>query len=274
MNNKILYSLMMLFSSISASMYMIVVGWVLYDISGNAFYSGMLIGVGFVPGLILNLFFGVMVDRLDRKKISIIGLGIMSFVFFLFMMAAYGNLLQIWLIFVFHLFLQTFNSMNRPAIQSLLVQLFSKKDYARVIGASTSLAEFGRVTGASLAGFLLVFLDTSTVLLIIFLASILAVICLFLIRVEGRHNLEHPNQQKPVLLDLKDGFSYLKDNKIVLHIIVIGFIGQLTLHSNTGLLPVYTTNYLQASSEIFGLLEGTFSVSAIVAGVIASWVLV
>ncbi len=273
MNQKVLYSLMMLFSSICSSMYMILVGWVLYEISGNAFYSGMLIGVGFIPGLVLNLYFGVMVDRLNRKKVALTGFSVTTFVFGMFFITAHLDVLTVGLIFLFHLILRTSASLTRPAIQALLVQLFSKKDYAKVIGISTSLSEFGWITGASAAGLLLAVINISTLIGIIVLISIFSMISLTLIKGEfKRGNGTKPNQS--VLFDLKDGYHYIKHNKIILYLIFIGFVGQLTLHSNAGLLPVYTKSYLGASSEVFGLLESVFSISAILAGLIASWMLV
>ncbi|QHE52684.1 MFS transporter [Pontibacillus sp. HMF3514] len=272
MNNKVLYSLMMLFSSMSGSMYMIVVGWLLYELSGNAFYSGMLIGIGFLPGLILNLIFGVIVDRLNRKRIALIGLSITTAVFLIFAITAELDMLHVWLLFMFHLILRSVHSMNRPALQALVVGLFSKKDYAKVIGISTSLSEFGMVTGASLAGVLLAILPDAEIILIIVMLSSLAIISLSIIKVENVNIKDTPVPQ-PFLTDLKNGYSYLKNNNIVLYLIIIGFVGQLTVHSNTGLLPVYTNSYLETSSKVFGLLEGTFSISAIIAGIFASWML-
>ncbi|MEH7194722.1 hypothetical protein V7074_15515, partial [Bacillus safensis] len=54
-----LYVLTVLFSSTSSSMYIIALTWILYETSGNAFYSGLIVGIGFIPGLLVNLFSGV-----------------------------------------------------------------------------------------------------------------------------------------------------------------------------------------------------------------------
>lgn len=63
-----LYVLTVLFSSTSSSMYIIALTWILYETSGNAFYSGLIVGIGFIPGLLVNLFSGVIIDRLNKKN--------------------------------------------------------------------------------------------------------------------------------------------------------------------------------------------------------------
>ena len=56
-------------SEFGRAMYFVTVTWVLYGITGDAVYTGVLVGLGFLPGVFLNLFFGVLVDRFDRKHL-------------------------------------------------------------------------------------------------------------------------------------------------------------------------------------------------------------
>ncbi|TCT19356.1 transmembrane secretion effector [Melghiribacillus thermohalophilus] len=273
LSRSLLYIVMILVSSIATSMYTIVVAWVLYEISGNAFYSGMLIGVGFLPGLLFNLFFGVFVDRFNRWKIALAGFSVSSLVFLVFTMTILTNVMEVWMILLFHAVIQLMNSMNRPALQAYLTQLFSRDQYAKMIGLSSSLSELGWIAGVSIAGFLLVVLGDAWMMGFIFFISLLALLCLSLLKSAGDQHEMQPIPHQSMLSELKNGFGYLLNHTTIAGMMIIGFVGQLVLHSNTGLLPVYTSSYLGESSHIFGLLEGTLSTGAIAAGVAASWAL-
>lgn len=107
----------------------------------------------------------------------------------------------------------------------------------------------------------------------IFFISLLALLCLSLLKSAGDQHEMQTIPHQSMLSEQKNGFGYLLNHTTVAGMMIIGFVGQLVLHSNTGLLPVYTSSYLGESSHIFGLLEGTLSTGAIAAGVAASWAL-
>lgn len=266
-----LYVLTVLFSSTSSSMYIIALTWILYETSGNAFYSGLMVGIGFIPGLLVNLFSGVIIDRLNKKKIIIISLSIQSLMILFLTIFIATNSLVVWTIITSHVIVQLLSSIIRPAMQALIVQTFSKKEYTKIIGISTSIGEIGWILGVSSTGFLFIFLDAVYIFLIILIISLLSLLSLSFIKSINVNSIQLEREKNSILFDLKDGFNYLLKNKIILGLFGIGCVGQLVLHSNTGLLSVYTKTYLGKPSFIFGLLEAALSTGAIVAGLIISW---
>ncbi|WHX86986.1 MFS transporter [Bacillus paralicheniformis] len=266
------YVLSVLFSSTSSSMYIIALSWILYETSGNAFYSGLMVGIGFIPGLLLNLFSGVIIDRLNQKLITVLCLSINSLVILFLTLFISTNSLAVWTIITFHVMLQLMSSIIKPAMQALIVQIFSKKEYTKVIGISASLGELGWIFGVSATGFLLIFLEEVYVFLIILIISLLSLLSLSFVKSINNNSMQLEQEKNSVLFDLKDGYNYLLKNKTILGLFGIGFVGQLVLHSNTGLLSVYTKSHLDKPSHIFGLLEAVLSSGAIIAGLVTSWV--
>lgn len=110
-------------------MYIIALSWILYETSGNAFYSGLMVGIGFIPGLLLNLFSGVIIDRLNQKLITVLCLSINSLVILFLTLFISTNSLAVWTIITFHVMLQLMSSIIKPAMQALIVQIFSKRVY-------------------------------------------------------------------------------------------------------------------------------------------------
>lgn len=54
--------------SAGAWVHQVTVGWLLYDLTGSGVLLGVLNGLRALPYLILGLFVGVIIDRLDRRK--------------------------------------------------------------------------------------------------------------------------------------------------------------------------------------------------------------
>ena len=259
-----------LFSSIASAMYTIFISWILYEISEDAFYSGFMVGIGFIPGILLNLFLGIFVDRYNRWKLVMLPLMGQTIVFSCILYFVITNNLSVTIIMGAHVIIQLMGSLIKPAIQAIISQIFEKEDYSKVIGTSTSLGELGWILGVSLTGVLLNTISDGSVVLIMVILNCISVISMYFLKFSYTPLISEENDKESVISDLKKGYKYLITNKIIIGLIGIGFVGQLILHSNLGLLPVYTKSVLFESSKVYGLLEIALSIGAIIAGFFAS----
>ncbi len=257
-------------SEFGRTMYFVTITWLLYEITSDPLYTGLLLGLGFVPGFVLNLFLGVMVDRYNRKKLTLVANAISSIaiLFLLVFLSIFVNLP--WVIITVHMVLQVCGSLFRPAIQAFMAENFEEELLPTIFSKASSTGIIGGLVGALVGGIVISKLSTSVTLLIVSMSLLLSSILLFMIKSKKRN----PRSLRPnhsIQRDIVDGFHYVKSNKLLLGLFVIMFTGQLVYHSSLGFLSVYTVTYLMRSATIYGILDATIAAGGIFAGLIGTW---
>ena len=259
-------------SSLGSSMYFIAVAWILYKMTSNATYTGLMVGMGFLPGVVLNLVFGVIVDKQNRKKLTVISLGIVTIVMIMLLLAMTGNILKPWMIILVHMIVQTFSSLFRTAQQAFITELYKKEDIPRIFSETGSAVSVGGLIGTSLCGAMLTIFPASIVMLFVCLTFAIGTVCMMLIKYVPSVNNSN-SSFKAGLIDLKDSFVYVHKNRLMYSLLLIMFVGQLVVHTCAGMLSVYTSSYLHGTSTLYGILECATSIGAIIAGITATSIL-
>ncbi len=233
-------------------------------------YTGVLVSVGFLPGLFLNLLFGVFVDRFNRRKLAIIALaiGVLAMMTLLLGSIFYGYLPL--LIIVVHMIVQISGSLFRPAVQALLAEIFPKEDLPKVFSKTSSFSIIGGIVGASIGGGILALTNGHVTLLIAVVSYMIAIVGLLIISYEPKKSEIGNRERNSILKDLKNGFQYLNDNRFLLFLFIVMFNGQLVFHTSLGFLSVYTLEYLNQSEATYGLLDVCFSLGGVLAAIYGS----
>ena len=130
MNIRIYYILVAYFlSEFGRAMYLIVIGWLLYELTKDPLYTGFLVSIGFLPGLILNLVIGVIVDRFNRKKLAVSASLISALDMILILFAIFTGTVKPWMIMGVHMLLQVMGSLFRLSMQAFVADAFEKINY-------------------------------------------------------------------------------------------------------------------------------------------------
>jgi DHA3 family macrolide efflux protein-like MFS transporter len=257
-------------SEFGRAMYFVSVTWVLYQLTSDPLYTGLLVGLGFLPGIVLNLFFGVIVDRFNRKTLSVLANVICTFSMAMLLFFFILNRIEPWLIIIVHMILQVSGSLFRPAIQAFIAECFEKEQLPKIFSQSSSSAIVGGLLGSSVGGMITSFVSVSGSMTIVTGSFAIASISLLTIKSKIKEKPEIIKRNS-IIKDIVDGFVYIKRNKFLIGLFIIMFNGQLVFHTSLGFLSVYTSEYLLKSATIYGLLDATISIGGVLAGLFGTW---
>lgn len=257
------------FTEFGRAMYFIVISWVLYNLTKDPSYTGLLVGLGFVPGLFLNMVIGVVIDRFDRKKLALFANLIITVAMLLALIAIGTGAVEVWMIVSVHMLMQLTGSLYRPSLQAFVTEAFKKEQLPKIFSQSGAASELGSMLGSSIGGLIVAYLSTTASMATVVFCYILATIALLLTKYETV--LVRGNKKVTVVSDLVGGFTYLKDNKFLLGLFAMMFVGQLVFHTSMGFLSVYVTEYLHKPVQIYGLMDATISIGGIAAGFLGTW---
>lgn len=139
--------------------------WLILSLVGTAAALGGLLLATALPGLFLILYGGVLVDRLDVRKLMIWTKLLLGFVAVGLAAMVEFSQVQYWQILVFAFLEGLVNAFDSPAFQAMVSRLVPRPDFQQALALSSTNFHFSRMLGPAIAGLLMVWHGPSLVFL-------------------------------------------------------------------------------------------------------------
>jgi MFS family permease len=250
--------------TIAISAQAIVIGWQVYslarqthDIKESAFLLGMIGLVQFVPLFLLTPIVGLIADTFDRRWIvrGTTAL-LMANAVMLGLLTQSGDLTLPFL-FLAAAFVGVARAFSGPAYSALAPNLVPRESLPTAIAVSSIAWQTGTIAGPSVGGVLYaIHPDVAYAVIAALFAFALAMI--FLI---GKVPQPPVQKHRRPLQRIADGFSYVRNNRLVLAAITLDLFVVL-LAGATALLPVYARDILHVGATGLGVLAAGMGIGA------------
>ena len=233
------------------------IAWELWLRTHEAFALGMVGLMQVIPVILLSLPAGHVADQYNRKRIVLVtelliglfvlGLGWLSY--------TQGPL---YLIYALLLGIGIARALNEPASSTLLPQTVPPHLFTNAATWSTSSWQFASISGPALAGLLIGFFSSVT---LIYLLDALAVVvfCIFLAMIKGRQLALA--EKSATWASLIEGFRFMRNTKVILAAITLDMFAVL-FGGAVALLPIYATDILHVGAQGLGILRAAPSIGA------------
>ena len=267
-------------SQIGTWMQVVAQGWVVYRLTDSPLMLGLVNFAALLPVLPISLLAGVWSDRYPRQKLILITESVLMLQALIMAGLIWFDLIQVWHVIVLSFIYGAASAVEQPARLAFIVDVVGKEDLSNAVALNASGVNVGRILGPAVAGVIIAaFGEAACFLLngISFLAVILALIAIRL----PKQSLKKETLQ--VVGSLKDGFSYMLNNKIVSGLLFIVTISSLLILPFISLMPATARDSLQVGADGLGFLLTAVGVGAILgallvanlrAGIRGKWLLV
>ncbi len=242
-------------------------GWLVLELTGDAFALGLVAAAQFLPVMLLGLFGGVAADAIPKRN-GLVATQIASGVLALIMgvLAATGHV-QVWQVLVLALALGVVNAFDMPIRQSFVVEMVGREDVANAVGFNSALFNGTRIIGPAVAG-LLIAVTGVVPCFFINAASYVAVVVGLLMMRAGElidHQRAHrPRSVREVGQQLAEGLRYVRATPVILlAVCLVGTVSLLALN-NQVLLPLAATDLLGGGAAIYGFLGAASGVGSLI----------
>jgi MFS family permease len=204
-----------------------------YRITGSSFDLGLIAFSATLPTLILALPAGVIIERLDKRKIVIAMQVIEMIQAFLLAFLALAGHIQVWHLIVLSFVLGAASAIEITARQAMLIELVGKPTLPNAIALQSTIYNLARVIGPSLTAIVLVLIQNHGEGWAFFangVSFLFVIVGLFFVRTPYRVVKPELFPEKlDLIAEFKEGWQYISGNTVVLLIIimvaVIGFFG-------------------------------------------------
>ena len=204
-----------------------------YRITGSSFDLGLIAFSATLPTLILALPAGVLIERMDKRKIVIVMQIIEMVQAFLLAILALTGHIQIWHLIVLSFVLGSASAIEITARQAMLIELVGKPALPNAIALQSTIFQLARVIGPFFSAIILVLVKNQGEGWAFFangVSFLFVIVGLFFVRTPYR--IVKPEQFKEklgMMAEFKQGWEYIRANTVILLIIVlvgvVGFFG-------------------------------------------------
>ncbi len=225
--------------------------WLVLELTGSSKSLGLLLLISSIPTFIFTLQGGVLVDRVNTKKLMMVTQAVMAVLTLI--LAFLVELTEVQLIYfmVFAFAEGLVLAFDSPAFLTFVTQLVPKEDLQQAMSINSTTFHLGRMVGPVVAGGIMAFWGAGAVF---FFDAATFILLLFVIQSLKLRPREMSDQtQSSPIENLKDGLRYVFNNKALRYRIIQLNLGIVTILPL--IIVVFRTHmkeYFQLDAQAFG----------------------
>lgn len=239
--------------------------WLIYRLTGSALLLGLVSFAGQIPTFLLAPFAGVMVDRMDRRKMLVWTQTLAAVQSLALAVLTLAKIITVHEVLWLSVLQGLINAFDMPGRQSFLVQMVEdKQDLGNAIALNSSMVNIARLIGPALAGIVIGSVGEGYCFLIDGISYLAVIASLLMMRVK----IAASAPSKASMLDqLKDGWTYVTGFAPVRTILSLFALISLMGMPFMVLMPIFAAQVLHGGPHTLGFLLGASGVGALISAV-------
>lgn len=267
--NYLTYLCGSLFSTQGLWIQRMTLGWMMWDQTHSESWLGMLAFFMFFPTVLVGPFFGVMVDRINRRKAGVITSIILGLLSLLLSLLAWQQFMDESMLLFFALAIGIANSAYQSIRLSLVPELVSIVNMPKAVAINAILYNTSRFIGPVIAGVLIKYGGNAVAFAVVSFCYIPLVFALLLLKLD--------NTQRDVALkkftffnDIKAGFNYALNSDLIFRLLMLITVSAILGRGLLEILPAAVDTLYGRGVEGLAWLNSSAGIGAIIAGLLLS----
>ena len=241
-------------------------GWLVLQLTDSAFWVGLIAFIVGIPSLFLCPFGGLYADRLDRRKLMLLGQVASALPVFLLATLTSTGVIEIWHIAAISVLIGTVWAFTDPAYLAIIPSLVTPSDLMNAMAMDTLAWQLSRFIGPAIAGVLMGLVAIGGTFYGAGIATMGAFILTFLIRTPKTVTAKRASIGK----DIKEGLSYIRSNRMALTLILMVAGVALFALPCFWLMPVFARDVLGLGEIGYSQLMMAVGAGGLVGGITAA----
>lgn len=232
---RLLY-LALLGTSVSYQLQRTIELWLVYEITGSPFLTGL---TGLVRGLATFVFAlagGVIADRIDRRRFVILVQSLNILITLILGTLAVTGHIRVWHIYLAAFVNSTLTTAAGPARTAMVPGLLPKELLVNAFAQMASARKLSQLVGPAVGGFLIAFVGSGWTYLV---ASLIYMVAVPLM-VRMRYQSGPLDRQQSPTKSLLEGVAFIRENSLIVSLLITEFAA-VFFGSYRALLPIFAT---------------------------------
>ena len=249
-------------SLIGTWMTRIATSWLVYRLTGSALLLGTVGFAGQIPTFLLAPLAGVIVDRIDRRKVLVWTQALAMLQSLLLAWLTLSHRITIGQILALSAMQGVINAFDMPGRQSFMVKMVEDRaDLSNAIAINSSMVNMARLVGPSLAGLLIAATSEGWCFLVDGISYIAVIASLLMMRLPREEAALH---DAGVVAQLREGWTYVTGFMPIRVILLLFALLSLMGWPFMVLMPVFAAQVLHGGPHTLGFLMGAVGVGSLI----------
>lgn len=239
------------------------VGWLTWELTESTSWLGIVAFADLAPMMLFVILSGAIADRVGLMRIVKLSQILSGLIAVLFAVLIFTDLITIEAVVVLSLFFGAAEALSQPARMAAVHALVPREDLSSAIALGAATFNASRIAGPAIAGVLIIWTNTGTVIAIC--AVIFFVFYLLLCTI---HMVETATGQKlslALFVDIWRGFQYVHGHPGILFMMVLMVAVSFFIRPVIELMPGVSGQLFDAGPAGLSLLLGAIGAGALVA---------
>jgi MFS family permease len=248
----------------------IAAAWLVLELTGSPVAVGVLMLCQFLPATALGLVGGVIVDRLDVRRVVIATQAASMALAAALATLTLGGVVEVWHVYLLTGLRGVSLVFDHPARQQLTFQMVGRDELPNAVALNSGLFNGARVIGPALGGAVIAGAGPGAAFLINAVSFLAVLASLRLIRRAELQPLDRGDDPPTLVAGSREAFAFLR--RVPLAGVVLGtvlLVTTLSFNFNV-LLPVLAKRTLEEGPEAFGVVTACFGAGALVGALLAA----
>jgi MFS family permease len=242
-------------SMVGTWMTRVATSWLVYRLTGSALLLGIVGFAGQILSFVLSPVAGVLVDRWDKHKLMIWTQVLAMIQAFVMGVLVFKNAITIEEIIFLSVLQGMVNAFEMPVRQSFVVRMVGDKaDLSNAIALNSSLVNFTRAVGPSVAGVLIAMVGEAWCFLADAISYIAVITSLLLMRITPI--AVRPPAHSGLIAQMREGWRYVLNFMPIKTVLIMLGISSIAGMSYPTIMPIFATRILHGAPSTLGLLLG------------------
>lgn len=233
--------------------------WMMYEITGSASLMALILGLNYLPTILLQPIAGVLADRMKKKRIMVLtdvgrGLVVIACV----ALYALGALTPV-LLAVMTMLNSVLESLRMPAGIAVTPYILEKDLYTVGEAANATASRVSEIVGLAAAGAVVALIGVSGALLIDAVTFFLSALLIGWMRFSEQASREKIDFSG-IRRDFSEGFSYLRRERLLKALLLIGMLINFCMIPLNSFGTPYVVDVLHRGAEMLSAMQLTLVV--------------
>lgn len=248
-------------------MQVVATGWLVLQLTGSGTVLGTVLALMFLPLLFGAPWGGLLVDRLDKRRILVWTQSCFGILSLLISILVFSGAIQIWMVYVFALLTGIVKVFDNPARQTFISEMVGTEHLKNAVSLNSTMANLARAIGPTIGGILIAGVGIAFCFLIDALSY--GAVLWTLSRIQVSELIRAPIVQKK-RPKLSDGFRYVRSEPLISTILIMmGIIGIFAYEFSVSL-PIIAKQTFHGDATVYAILTSTFGAGCALGGIFAA----
>lgn len=241
-------------------------GWLIVDkLGGTALSLGYLGAATAIPTILVNMFGGVLADRVDRRKLIIVVSAASSLLLLLLAVLDATNTIQIWQVVVIASVQGFVMGFDGPVRSSFFPLLIERKQMMSAVALSSVMWQFSRLVTPIAGGLLIRYGGTESV----FFVGVVGWVSMLLVMISLRISSPPPDKSRDVISDMVEGIRFILSRRDFILLIGLTYATHFFGMQYLQLMPLFAQRFGR-EADGFGILLSSLGLGALTGTLVVS----